>query len=89
MNYVLLKNVNCKVMFTEAYLESSKTSTMELFAEIVNSLYLLFIFAKCSLVDVQLGSRYASGSLDTPCKIAPLNSFISKYLYQNQFEFSF
>ena len=37
MNYVLLKNVNCKVMFTEAYLESSKTSTMELFAEIVNS----------------------------------------------------
>ena len=31
INYVLLKNVKCKVMLTEAYLEPSRTSTMELF----------------------------------------------------------
>ena len=31
MNYVILKNVKCKIMFTEAYLEPSRTSTMELF----------------------------------------------------------
>ena len=31
-NYVLLRNVKCKVMLTEAYLEPSRTSTMELFS---------------------------------------------------------
>ena len=31
-NYVLLRNVKCKVMLTEAYLEPSPTSTMELFS---------------------------------------------------------
>ena len=67
-------------MFTEVYLEPSKTSTMKLFPEIVNDLYLLFIFVKCSLVDVQLGSRYASGSLDTPCKIAPLNIYFKIFI---------
>ena len=37
MNYVFLKNVKCKVMFTEVYLEPSWTSTMELFfAKIFN-----------------------------------------------------
>ena len=29
-NYVLLRNVKCKIMLTEAYLEPSWTSTMEL-----------------------------------------------------------
>ena len=29
-NYVLLRNVKCKVMLTEAYLEPSRTSMMEL-----------------------------------------------------------
>ena len=33
INYVLLKDVKCKVMFTEAYLEPSQTSMMELFCE--------------------------------------------------------
>ena len=33
MNYVVLKNVKCKVMFTEACLEPSRTSTMELFCK--------------------------------------------------------
>ena len=32
-NYVPLKNVKCKVMFTEAYLEPSQTSMMELFCK--------------------------------------------------------
>ena len=37
LNFIFLqgkpfKNVKCKVMFTEAYLEPSRTSMMELFA---------------------------------------------------------
>ena len=32
-NYILLKNVKCRVMLTEAYLEPSWTSTMVLFCE--------------------------------------------------------
>ena len=31
MKYILLRNVKCKVMLTEAYLEPSQTYTMELF----------------------------------------------------------
>ena len=31
INYVLLRNVKCKVKLTEAYLEPNQTSTMELF----------------------------------------------------------
>ena len=31
INFVLLTNVKCKVMPTEAYLELNRTSTMELF----------------------------------------------------------
>ena len=52
-------------MFTEAYLGPNWTCAMELFA-IADDLQLLTIFAKSSLVDVWLGSKYASGSLDTP-----------------------
>ena len=37
INNVLLKNVKCKVMFTEAYLEPSWTSMMGLFAKVVCS----------------------------------------------------
>ena len=32
MNYVLLRNVKCKVMLTVSYLEPSRTSTMDLFS---------------------------------------------------------
>ena len=32
INYVLLKNIKYKVMFTEAYLEPSRISMMELFS---------------------------------------------------------
>ena len=39
MNYVLLKNAKCKVMFTEAYLQPIQTSTVMLFfAKTVNGL---------------------------------------------------
>ena len=33
MNYVLLENGKCKVMFTDAYFEPIQTSAMELFCE--------------------------------------------------------
>ena len=46
----------------EAYSETSGTSTMEFFAKIVNGFQLLTIFAKSSLLDVRLGSEYASDS---------------------------
>ena len=68
-------------MFIEPYLEPSQTSMMKLFAKIV--------LQKCSLVDVWLGSKNASGSLDAPCKMVPLNSFVLQYLCHNQFDFCF
>ena len=33
MNYALLKNVKCKIMYTEAYLEPSQRPMMELFCK--------------------------------------------------------
>ena len=45
---------------TEAYSEPSRTSKMELFAKIVNSRTPLIIFTKSSILDVWLGSEYAS-----------------------------
>ena len=39
-----------------------------------------------SLIDVPLDSKYVSGSLDVPCKMAPLNSCILQYLSCNQFK---
>ena len=72
-------------MFTEAYLEPSQTSTVELFCE--NSWRLVAINYFCtnapSYVDVWLGSKYASGSLNEPWEMAPLNSFILQYLCHN------
>ena len=78
INYILFKNVKCKVTFTEAYLEPSQTSTMKVFDE-----------EKCCLMDVSLDSKYNSGLLDTTCKMAPLNSFILQYSSHNQFIFWF
>ena len=40
----------------EAYSEASRTFKMELFTKIVNS----FLFAKCHILDVRLGSEYTS-----------------------------
>ena len=79
-------------MFTEAYLEPSQTSTMELFCE--NSWPLVAINCFCTntplyVVDVWLGSKYASGSLDEPCEMAQLNSFILRYYVKTSLSFAF
>ena len=44
------------------YSKPSQTSKMERFAKIVNVIHLLAIFAKSSILDVWLGSEWASGS---------------------------
>ena len=50
------QNLNC---YSEAFLEPSWTPTVELFCE--NSWQVLGVFwQKSSIVDVQLGSKYAS-----------------------------
>ena len=59
------------------------------FAKILNDLQPLTVFTKSSLVDVWLGSKYASGSLNTPCDMVALNNFILKYLCHHQFIFCF
>ena len=79
-------------MFTEGYLEPSQTSTMELFCE--NSWPLVVINYFCTntplyVVDVWLGSKYASGSLDEPCEMAQLNSFILQYYVKTSLSFAF
>ena len=63
-------------MFTETYLEASQTSKM--YAAIN-----YFYTNAPSYVDVWLGSKYASGSLDEPYEMAPINSFILQYLFHN------
>ena len=50
INYVLFKNVKCKVMFTEAYLEPSRTSTMEFFSLWLNQILKTYsIWSNCLL----------------------------------------
>ena len=44
---------------------------------------------KYCLIDVWLGSKNASGSLDAPCEMAALNSFVLQYLCHKQFVFCF
>ena len=72
-------------MFTEAYLEPSQTFMMELFCKNSGRLEAIDYFYKNAptYVDVWLGSKNASGSLDEPCKLVPLNSFILQYLCHN------
>ena len=48
------------VWTAEVYSEPSRTSTMELFAQIVEGFQLLAIFIKSSILDVRLGFEYAS-----------------------------
>ena len=59
-------------MIKEAHLEPGLLSMMVLF--------LRKQLTVCSLVDVWLGSKYVSGSLDAPCEMAPPDNFILKYL---------
>ena len=78
-------------MFTEGYLEPNQISTIELFWE--NRWRLVVINYFCtnapSYVDVWLGSEYPSGSLDEPCEMAPLNSFILQYYVITSLSFVF
>ena len=41
----------------EVYSEPSRTSKMELIAKIIKDIQPLTIFAKCSILDAQLGSK--------------------------------
>ena len=50
---------------TKLYLEPSRTPEIEVFAKIVNGIFLLHIFTKSFIVDDILGSEYAS---DLPVK---------------------
>ena len=43
-----------------AYSETSRTSEMELFEKIVHNFWPFTIFARGSILDVRLGSEYAS-----------------------------
>ena len=73
---------------TEVYLEPSRTSITEFFSENSYRLTVVNYFCKKrSIVDVRLGSKYASGSLGAPYEMTPLNSFLLQYLRQNQFAF--
>ena len=60
--------VFCSVC-TEAYSEHSQTYKIELFADIVIGWQLWTIFAKSSILDIQLGSAYVSDILQNIGKI--------------------
>ena len=47
----------------EMYSEHNRTSTMEIFTEIVKNLYPLTILARSSILHARLSSEYASGTL--------------------------
>ena len=57
----ILTKITSYIGLAEAYLESTRRSTMELFlAKIINGFYPLAISAERSIVDIQLVSRYVS-----------------------------
>ena len=76
-------------MFRGIFRTKTNIYDEDFFAKIVNSLQPWTISTKNSLTDVWLGSKYASGSLDTPCKMVPIKSFILQYLCHNQFSLLF
>ena len=45
---------------SEVYLEPCQTSKMELFAKVVNSFYPQTSFSKSSILDIYLGTEWAS-----------------------------
>ena len=49
-------------MEPDAYSEPSRTSKMKLFPKILNGLKQLIIFAKSSILDIRLGSKYTPGN---------------------------
>ena len=59
LRYVFLGFGKCFEKTSEAYLEPSQASKMELFVKIVNGFEPLAIFAKSPILDVLLGSETA------------------------------
>ena len=53
----------------EIYLEPSRASVMKLFCENSSWLQQLTIFAKSSIIDVLMGSKYASETVEKNLKI--------------------
>ena len=51
------------LVFSEAYLEPSRTSTIELFLSKYLTANICYFCRKSSIVDVRLGSNYFSGSV--------------------------
>ena len=73
---------------TEVYLEPIQRPKMELFVKIVNSLLLLTISTKNSILDVWLGSKNATKSFNKSfCKlnIFSFNSHLVKYFFSFYF----
>ena len=62
-------NKDKRLCNTEAYSKTSRKSKMELFTKISNGFKLLTIFAKSSILDVRLGSKYVSVILPKYCAI--------------------
>ena len=65
LNTPLRYNHHCVLFLffnTEDYSEPSRTSEIKHVAKIVNGFQPLTIFAECSILDVRLGSEYASFS---------------------------
>ena len=71
-------------LFTEVCLKSIQRSKMELFAEIVNGFKSLTLFAKNSIVDVWLGSKYASEMTLSRDSINQMLKFLLLRRYQNE-----
>ena len=62
LNFKGKDHVLIKKSKSEAYSEPCQTSKRERFAKIVNGIHSLTVFAKCSILDVSLGSECASVS---------------------------
>ena len=71
-------------LFTEVCLKSIQRSKIELFAEIVNSFKSLTLFAKNSIVDVWLGSKYASEMTLSRDSVNQMLKFLLLHRYQNE-----
>ena len=71
-------------LFTEVCLKSIQRSKMELFAEIVNGFKSLTLFAKNSIVDVWLGSKYASEMTLSRDSINQMLKFLLLHRDQNE-----
>ena len=68
------------LVFSEVYLEPSRTSMMKLFANIAESCSLFL--QKCSVIDARLSSKYDSGFTNT---LSTSRFFKVFYFFQGRF----